>query len=212
VTVTRRGPVLVVLAALALAGCTSSTVAADDNSPVAVTTPATPTAPSTPVVASTPPSAAPSTTAAAPTTTTAAPRTTASRPTVRPSPVVPRSTCTDVSVRVIRGSASVGQEIAALQFTNAARKTCTLVGYPQVTLMRGGKIIGTPSQPTATGSSTRVLAAGAVAESLLHDYTSCQAPLSDMVRVVVPGSSFTAIRPAQLRACVLRVDRLGPPE
>jgi hypothetical protein len=47
---------------------------------------------------------------------------------------------------------------------------------------------------------------------VLHDYTSCQAPLSDQLKLVVPGSTVTAVRPAQLRGCVLRVTKLGPPE
>ena len=47
---------------------------------------------------------------------------------------------------------------------------------------------------------------------MLHDYSSCNAPLSDNVKVTVPGTSQTAVRPAQLRGCILRVDRLGPPD
>jgi hypothetical protein len=113
---------------------------------------------------------------------------------------------------VIRGSASAGQEIAALQFTNAGSKTCVLNGFPTATLLRNGKQIGTPSLPASSATSSRTLAPGDVAESVLHDYTSCQAPLSDQLKLVVPGSTVTAVRPAQLRGCVLRVTKLGPPE
>jgi hypothetical protein len=118
-----------------------------------------------------------------------------------------------VTVRVIRGSASVGQEIAALQFTNEGTTTCTLVGFPTVTLLRKGNLIGDPSQPSTPGAtSKRTLAPGEIAESVLHDYSSCNAPLSDSLRVQVPGSTTIAIRPAELRGCILRVDRLGPPQ
>jgi hypothetical protein len=156
--------------------------------------------------------AAPST--SAPTTaavsSSAAPSATKSRPT---SPATPRSTCTEIGIRVIPGGASVGQEIAALQFTNNGSASCTLVGYPQVTLLRSGRAAGRPSQPASTANSERTLAPGETAESLLHDYvTNCQAPLSESVRVVAPGSSVDLVRPFELRVCVLRVDRLGAPD
>jgi hypothetical protein len=116
-------------------------------------------------------------------------------------------------VRVIRGSASAGQEIAALQFTNSGTTSCVLNGFPVVTLLRNGNQIGQPSQASTSSRSSLSLAPGDVAESLLHDYTqSCQAVLSDELRVTVPGMNATAIRPAQLRACIVRVDRLGPPQ
>jgi hypothetical protein len=113
---------------------------------------------------------------------------------------------------VLRGSAAFGREFAALQFTNTGTGTCRLNGYPTVTLLRGGKRIGSASQPASTRASTYLLAPGATAESQLNDYVSCQAPLSDAIRVVVPGSTQTAVRPGQLRACTLRVGPLGAPE
>jgi hypothetical protein len=119
-----------------------------------------------------------------------------------------------VTVRVIRGSASPGQEIAALQFINSGSDTCTLVGYPTVTLLRNGSQIGQPSQPSSDAESSRQLAPGETAESLLHDYTqTCNTPLSDAIKVRVPGTTMTVLRPGiQLRACILRVDKLGAPD
>jgi hypothetical protein len=118
-----------------------------------------------------------------------------------------------VGIRVIQGGASMGQEILALQFTNNGSRACHLVGYPSVTLLRHGQVLGRPSEPATPTESARTLAPGDVAESLLHNYvTNCQAPLSDSVRVVVPGSTLSAVRPAQLRACVVRVDKLGAPD
>jgi hypothetical protein len=46
---------------------------------------------------------------------------------------------------------------------------------------------------------------------MLRDYSTCQAPLSDNARVGVPGESTTVVRPAELRACTLRVGQLGSP-
>jgi hypothetical protein len=117
-------------------------------------------------------------------------------------------------VRVLPGGASFGEQIAGLQFVNESHATCTLVGYPTVTLLLNGQVIGRPSEPASPARSARTLRPGQVAESLLHDYTqTCQAPLSDSVRVQVPGTHKTIIRPGmQLRACVLRIDRLTAPE
>ena len=199
----RVGAVAAAAAVLVIAGCTSST------SPQAATSVSVPptTAVSTPTV---PPSTSAAVSSAPTTPTSSTAATTTAPPTT--TPPAPRSTCTSVSVRVIRGSASLGQEFAALQFTNTGSAPCLLVGYPTVTLLRQHKPIGQPSQPSSPHSSQRTLAPGDTAESRLHDYTNCQAPLSDEVRVVVPGSRIATTRPAQLRGCTLRVDRLGPPE
>lgn len=115
---------------------------------------------------------------------------------------------------MLPGGATFGEQIAGLEFTNDGSHRCVLVGYPTVTLLLNGHSIGRPSEPTSAAKSTRVLRPGQVAESLLHDFTqTCQAPLSDSVRVQVPGTRHSIVRPGmQLRACVLRVDRLTAPE
>jgi hypothetical protein len=56
------------------------------------------------------------------------------------------------------------------------------------------------------------VAPGQTVQSTLRDYSTCQAPLSDNARVTVPGETTKAVRPAQLRACTLRVGQLGPPQ
>jgi uncharacterized protein DUF4232 len=199
----RRAAVLLGGAVLvaSLAACTSSSRNSGGSSPAtAVSTPASATQSLTSV---TPP---PSSSASIPKSSTPAPST-------RATSAAPRSTCTNLTIRVIRGSASLGQEIAALQFTNEGTSTCTLFGFPTVTLLRKGNAVGNPSQPSAIGAtSKRTLAPGDIAESVLHDYSSCNAPLSDSMRVQVPGSSTIAIRPAVMRGCILRVDKLGPPQ
>jgi hypothetical protein len=115
-------------------------------------------------------------------------------------------------VRVIPGGAEQGTEIAGLQFTNAAKTSCVLVGWAKVVLLRAHHRIGTPSQPARPGNGRAVeLKPGQTTQSLLRDYSTCQAPLSDNARVTVPGSTITAVRPAELRACTLRVGLLGTP-
>ena len=129
-----------------------------------------------------------------------------------PPPPPPRSTCLNVSVRVIPGGAVEGTEIAGLQFTNEGRKPCRLVGYPHVVLLKGGRRVGTRALPAGpTPGHAVALAPGQTVQSLLRDYSSCQAPLSVSARVSVPGESTKVVRPAQLRACTLRVSQLGPP-
>jgi hypothetical protein len=118
-----------------------------------------------------------------------------------------------VQIMVIRGSASPGQEFAALQFTNTGSKPCRLVGYPAAVLLRGGKVTGGPATPSSSAASSRALAPGEVAESRLDDPTqNCQAPLSEQIRVTAPGMDTTVTRPMVLRACPLHVDKLGPPD
>ena len=210
----------IAVAAGLLAGCTSSgQPQADRNTPISVvsTPPTTPvsspasTPPSSPP-ASAPPSSPEDTSTAAPSSEPATTGLPASLP--PPPPPSPQTTCTSLTVRVLPGGASFGEQVAGLEFTNDGSNTCLLVGYPTVTLLLNSKVIGRPSEPASPAKSVRTLRPGDTAESLLHDYTqTCQAPLSDSVRVRVPGSRQTIIRPdMQLRACVLRVDRLKPPE
>lgn len=203
---------LIAAAAAAVAACTSSgtgrvaqTLTSDPSPTQPVTTSAAPseTATSAPASPSTPP--------------TSASHTPTSSATTSASTGPKRSTCTSISVRVLPGGAEHGQEIAGLQFTNTGTRRCTLYGYPTATLLRDGQQIGQPSQPSTTAPSSRTLAPGEVAESLLHNYTqTCQAPLSDAIRVRVPGTTMSVIRPLpsymQLRACILRVDKLSAPD
>lgn len=114
---------------------------------------------------------------------------------------------------MIPGGAVEGTEIAALQFTNEGKHGCTLVGYAAVMLSKRGNDVGTPSQPGGPlpGRSVPV-APGQTVQSMLRDYSSCQAPLSDTARVTVPGETTTVARPIELRACTLRIGQLGPPQ
>lgn len=208
-TQARRGGTL--LAGVALVGALASCTSSSKHAAQTVTSlPAV----STPVVSA--PASSPVDSSSVPVPSTPAPSTSVSSttPVRASSPAAPRSTCTTVTVRVIRGSASLGQEIAALQFTNEGTRSCVLVGFPTVTLLRKNQVLGTASQPSTPSSTSRlILGPGEVAESVLHDYTqTCNANLSDNVRVQVPGSTTTAIRPAELRGCILRVDKLGPPQ
>lgn len=207
-----RGTLFVAAAVIAglLAGCTSS------GHPAAVHNTPTPVAPTTPsTMDTTTLSVAPTTSTppdSSPVDSSSAPSSSTSTTTSAPPPL--QTTCKSLTVRVLPGGASFGEQIAGLEFVNDGHTTCMIVGYPTVTLLLNGQVIGRPSEPASPAKSMRTLRPGQTAESLLHDYTqTCQAPLSDSVRVQVPGTRQTIVRPGmQLRACVLRVDRLTAPE
>lgn len=205
--------------AAVVAGCTSvgpaptgapgpatnrpATAASSSATAVAAPTSATPSSSGAPVTSVEAGSATPT----IPTTSAAAPAAGAGAPAA-----APRSTCTALTIRVLRGSAAPGYEFAALQFENTGTTRCTLYGYPTVTLVSGGRQVGSASTPAGAQPSAYVLNPGQVAESRLQDYSSCQAPLSDRIKVVAPRSSSLLVRPIQLRACRLTVSRLDAPQ
>jgi hypothetical protein len=203
VTPGRLGRALVFGAAVLLtaSACTSAGTTGGSGSPSGASTPVT--SSDTPTVSTPAPVTSTSTSTPAPT------------PTKTPSPTatspVSPTTCTNVSVRVIRGGAERGREIAALQYTNDGSASCDIGGFPTVTLLLHGAAIGARSQPSGRAAKTLTVKPSETVESLLSDYSTCQAPLSDNVRVTVPGKSTAVVRPIQLRACTLRVDPLGPP-
>ena len=209
---TRRAAALAALvAAVALAGCSSAGPAPGRSGGSSVAGPSSTaaTTSSAPAPTFAPPTVATSSTVAPSATATTAPPVPSSAPSTSAGP---RSTCASLTIRVIRGSAAQGVEFAALQFVNTGTFRCVLNGYPTASLLRGGSAVGSVSAPASTATSRFVLEPGATAESLLRDFSTCQAPLSDQIRVVAPGSSITAVRPAQLRACSLRVAALRTPE
>ena len=192
-------------AAVLLAACTSNGSGGASSPPVS--TPSHSTAP-----ASTPSPPPSSSTPAPVTSSRAVSSTPPTPPPSSPSPVA-HSTCTSLRIMAIQGGAEPNAEIEGLEFTNTGTRSCELVGYPTVTLLLRGKQIAGPSKPKSAAASQRTLAPGETAESLLEDTTlNCQAPLSDEIHVVAPGSTISTTRPAQLRACTLRVARLGPPD
>lgn len=212
---TASGIACVILAVSAVAGCTSSASAPSPSAaqteglskPATTAVPASTPPPSGPTVPTVAPSSAPVSSDTASTTAAHPP------PPGDPSAPAPRSTCASLAIRVIRGSGDAGQEFAALQFTNTGATACVLNGYATVTLLLRGKQVGKASTPSGSTTSTRRLAPGATAESRLTDFVrNCQAPLSDTIRVLAPGSDLSAQRPGQLRACTLHVGPLGAPE
>lgn len=187
---------------IALAGCTSSASSgAGSHSPAlssshleTVITPISPTRTSTPV--NTP--SAPMTSATTSKTASASATPTPSGP--------PTCTNAHLRIRALRGSAAGGQEFAAITFTNTYPAPCTMRGFPGVSLRLHNALLGRPAEHSNVAPATVLLKLGQQAEARVTDFSSCQAPLSDTVRVYAPDQTEFVDRPLELRGCRLVVD------
>jgi hypothetical protein len=197
--VTRLGRA-VVAGALALAclggatACTSSKPAADSSStpPLSLSvTDSPPTATDSGLPTESTPEATPTTSA-----------TSSASPSATAKPPGTDCTMTQLTVRVLRGSAAQQQEFALVTFTNKSSKACTLFGYPGVSLRWNNALLGSPAERDKTKTpKTVTLKPGEQAESQITDFSACQAPLSDTVRVYPPNLTQFADRPLELRGC-----------
>jgi hypothetical protein len=204
VTVLRHGGIAIGLAAAAatlVAGCTTASDGGEQTGAPISTPLATLSSPAeTPTISSSSPS---------PTSTGSA--------TSKPAPPSSKPNGTDCSmaqlrVDALRGSASAGKEFAAIIFTNTSSATCTLTGFPGISLFKDGQPVGSPAQRDTVPVQPMTLKPGAEAQARLSSIVSCQAPISDIVRVYPPNSTKFVDRPLDLRACTLIVGPVGPPD
>jgi hypothetical protein len=187
------GVAVALIGLTALAGCTSSGGASPSSAPT--------TAASTP---SSVPSSDSSLTAPS---STAATSTTPAKSTARkPPPALPACTSGQLKIAALRGSASAGQEFALLTFTNTGPATCTMFGFPGVSLRVSNAMVGKPAERSGKAPSTVTLKHGARAESVISDFSSCQAPVSEQVRVYAPNQRAFVDLPLALRACRVIVE------
>jgi hypothetical protein len=200
---------LALAGALLLAGCTGSSSTGTPPGPPVPTTTSGPSTPVTsPPVTSGPPSS-PSV-PATPSTTPSATKSTPA-PTKGTAPPGPRECgVSDVSLRVLKGGAVVNAEIALLTFTNTSKTVCAMTGFPGVSLRLGNAALGAPATRTTKAPTTVVLAPGAAASTTLSDVSTCQAALSDTVRVYPPDSTAFIDKPLVLRGCTLHIDPVAP--
>jgi hypothetical protein len=109
-------------------------------------------------------------------------------------------------MRAVRGSGAGQQEFASIYFTNKGSAACSMYGYPGISLRANGILLGQPaSRDRSTAPATVHLAPGAQAHADITDNSSCQAALSDTVRVYPPDSTQFADLPLVLRGCTLSV-------
>lgn len=195
-------------AAIALAGCTSAAPGKPD-SPASSheLTAITPIPGPTDTTDTTPVSSSPAASTSSSSATSAKPSVTSTKPTP-PGP----ATCTSaqLGVRVLRGGAVAGQEIALITFTNTSTTKCAMFGYPGVSLRLHNVLLGKPAARSIVKPKTVSLAPGAAAEATITDFSSCQAPVSDTVRVYAPDQTAFVDKPLELRGCRLFIDPVRP--
>ena len=93
-------------------------------------------------------------------------------------------------------------------FTNSSSTTCSVSGYPFAQLRYRGGPLGRPASNNPGAVRTIVLRPGRSAQSQLTAVSTCQAPESDHVRVVVPRTGTPKTVEMQLRGCSLSIDPL----
>jgi len=121
-------------------------------------------------------------------------------------------TFAQLSMRAVRGSGAAQREFASILFTNKSGTRCTMYGFPGISLRASGALLGQPaSRDTSTPPANVHLAPGAQAHADITDNSSCQAALSDTVRVYPPDSTQFADLPLVLRGCALTVKPVTTP-
>jgi Protein of unknown function (DUF4232) len=190
-------------AVIALAGCTSSSASgpkspAPSSNDLTQITPIPSSAASTAVSSSPAPVTSPST---------KPPSSAPVKPTL---PGLATCTSAQLGIRVLRGGALAGQEIALITFTNTSATKCAMFGYPGVSLRLHGALLGQPAERSIKKPKTVPLAPGAAAETTITDFSSCQAPISDTVRIYAPDQKPFVDKALDLRGCRLFIDPVRP--
>lgn len=193
----RVASIAALTAVLAVAGCTSSHPVAQGSSSAPASTASA--GPSITDSTEASPTASGTATSATPTATSPAPPAT--------SPAAGDGcSAAQLTVGVIRGSAAAQQEFALLTFTNSSAATCTLYGFPGVSLRAQNALLGQPAERSTAAPATVRLAPGQRAQTTLTDFSSCQASVSDTVRIYPPNSTQFVDKPLELRGCRIVVD------
>ncbi|HEX2401009.1 MAG TPA: DUF4232 domain-containing protein [Mycobacterium sp.] len=105
----------------------------------------------------------------------------------------------------VRGGAVSEKQYATLRFTNISAKTCALGGYAGVQLLRGGQPLGKPASTAGVPVPLMRLAPGRSVTAELSGPTTCNADVSDKVRISLPNAPGHVDKPLLMRACPLVV-------
>jgi hypothetical protein len=112
----------------------------------------------------------------------------------------------DVTVLVLRGGSTPGQELAGISVTNTSAVACSLTGAPAVQLMRDSQPLGSAATATDSGTSAVVLASGAEAQAQVTNKTkNCSSPVSQTAAITLPATTTVITKPMELRACSVSV-------
>ncbi|WP_405935414.1 DUF4232 domain-containing protein [Streptomyces sp. NBC_00726] len=119
-----------------------------------------------------------------------------------------RCTAEGLGMSVKQGDGGAGQVYYELMFVNKSGHSCTLNGFPGVSLIqRDGAVIGAPAERDGASHGATVLAAGGTAHVVLHTLNQGIADggcwkRGDYLRVYPPGSKEAlTLRDPQIRVC-----------
>ncbi|WP_406290222.1 DUF4232 domain-containing protein [Streptomyces sp. NBC_00209] len=119
-----------------------------------------------------------------------------------------RCTAEGLGMSVKQGHGGAGQVYYELTFVNKSGHSCTLNGFPGVSLIqRDGGVIGAPAKRDGASHGATVLAAGKTAHVVLHTLNQGIADggcwkRGDYLRVYPPGSKEAlTLRDPQIRVC-----------
>ena len=96
------------------------------------------------------------------------------------------------------------QQYATISVANQGPTRCWLVGYAQVVLLAGGAPLGRPAVPDGITPTAVALGAGQSATASLHGPSTCNAGVSDQVRISAAGTAYTDVA-LPMRACSLTI-------
>ena len=95
------------------------------------------------------------------------------------------------------------QQYATISVADHGGPGCWLVGYAGVELVAGGAPLGRPATPAGPAPTAVYLSAAHPATASLHGPSTCNAGVSDHVRVSAPGSTSHTDVELPMRACAL---------
>jgi len=105
----------------------------------------------------------------------------------------------------VRGGAVSEKQYATLRFTNTFARICAIGGYAGVQLLRGGRPLGKPASTNGGPVPLIGLAPGKSVIARVSGPTTCNADVSDKVRISLPNVLGHVDKPLLMRACALVV-------
>jgi hypothetical protein len=131
------------------------------------------------------------------------------RPTGPSTSSLPPCTTGHLTLRVVKGASANQQAFATLVLHNTG-SACSLIGFPGVTLLLGGKRVGPDAARSSVGYSAVDVPAGGDAHAQLSVLTSCNADRSDTVRVIPPNQTTSLTAPLAVYACQSQISPMQP--
>jgi hypothetical protein len=180
--------------AVAVAGCSSNTSPSASGTPTSSSS-SSPTTPASSPASTSSPAATSGATGAAGTTS---------------------CTTNDLKVKIGGSEGAAGSIYVTLDFTNTSGSTCTLYGYPGVSLANGTTQVSPgANRSTQTAASLVTLAAGATGNAVLqvgdagnYPASTCGPKPTNAIQIFPPNQTAALYVPYSTSACTKSVDQL----